>query len=85
MTDAYVELKFDSFEESTKVCRKTLNPVWNEGNWLYKFHNYIQTIIKYNFMNVTILILNNVKIYYITDFRFEVWNILKYIYIYKKK
>jgi len=30
LTDAYVEIKFDSFEETTKICRKTLNPVWNE-------------------------------------------------------
>jgi len=43
LTDAYVEVRFADFEaQRTTVCRKTLNPVWNEAslrhhlmlNWL---------------------------------------------------
>jgi Ca2+-dependent lipid-binding protein len=31
LTDAYVEVRFADFEaQRTTVCRKTLNPVWNE-------------------------------------------------------
>ncbi|KAG0293774.1 hypothetical protein BGZ98_002044 [Dissophora globulifera] len=31
LTDAYVEVRFSDFEaQRTTVCRKTLNPVWNE-------------------------------------------------------
>lgn len=33
LTDAYVEVRFADFEaQRTTVCRKTLNPVWNEVN-----------------------------------------------------
>ncbi|KAF8950618.1 hypothetical protein BGZ52_001950, partial [Haplosporangium bisporale] len=32
LTDAYVEVRFADFEaQRTTVCRKTLNPVWNEA------------------------------------------------------
>lgn len=31
LTDAYVEVRFADLEaQRTTVCRKTLNPVWNE-------------------------------------------------------
>ncbi|CAM9214727.1 unnamed protein product, partial [Discosporangium mesarthrocarpum] len=29
-TDAYVDIKFRNYEQRTTVCRKTLNPWWNE-------------------------------------------------------
>jgi Ca2+-dependent lipid-binding protein len=31
LTDAYVEVRFSDFEsQRTQICRKSLNPYWNE-------------------------------------------------------
>lgn len=30
LTDAYVDVRLDEQTERTPICRKTLNPVWNE-------------------------------------------------------
>lgn len=40
LTDAYVEVRFADFEaQRTTVCRKTLNPVWNEASQALKFNS----------------------------------------------
>lgn len=40
LTDAYVEVRFADFEaQRTTVCRKTLNPVWNEASQALNFNN----------------------------------------------
>lgn len=30
LTDAYVDIEFASFEARTQICKKTLNPKWDE-------------------------------------------------------
>jgi len=43
--DAFVEVRFSDFEvQRTQICRKTLNPVWNED---FRFEVEEELLIKF--------------------------------------